>query len=283
MLVVNKIDELRKVLKEKRKGGCSVGFVPTMGALHAGHASLIRRSAREHGCTVVSIFVNPSQFNEVSDFEKYPKNQENDRIIAENEGASILFCPEANEIYPDGFETSVIVGQVADTLCGAARPGHFRGVAGIVLKLLNIVQPDDAYFGQKDAQQIAVIKKMVRDLNLDVRIEACPIIRERDGLAMSSRNIFLNDTERSEAVILPTALETAKRLVREGVRETGEIKKCVASLIGRSKLAEVDYIEIVDADTMQTVPSVNGRALLALAVRFGKTRLIDNIMLQVYN
>jgi len=283
MIVITTIEEMRSAIRSARKEGISVGFVPTMGSLHEGHVSLVRRSAAENGLTVVSIFVNPTQFNDAADLEKYPRNIESDSEAAGKAGASILFVPPVREIYPDGFDTSVIVGHVTETLCGAGRPGHFRGVAVVVLKLFNIIAPDTAYFGNKDAQQVAVVKKMVKDLNVDVRIVACPIVREEDGLAMSSRNVFLSKEQRRQAAVLPESLELARAMAASGVIDARAVIDAVAAKIREKELAEIEYIDIVDADTMQSASSIENGSLLAVAVRFGDTRLIDNAILEVYN
>lgn len=280
MQTYNDIRSLKEHLGKLRREGKTIGFVPTMGFLHEGHQSLIKRAAEENAAAVVSIFVNPVQFGPNEDFEKYPRDLERDIKAAAEAGASVLFFPDRKEIYPEGYRTYVEVEEITGVLCGASRPGHFRGVATVVTKLLNIVAPDRAYFGQKDAQQAIVIQRMVRDLNMDPEIIVCPIIREKDGLAMSSRNVYLTVEEREEAVVLSQALKLAQEMAGKGERDIHAVLSAVRSLIESKPLANIDYVEAVGTETMKPADRLEGRVLLALAVRFGNTRLIDNTILE---
>ena len=256
-----------------------IGLVPTMGYLHEGHLSLIRRSVKENDVTVASIFVNPMQFGPKEDFEKYPRAIKRDELMLKEAGTDILFYPGAGEMCPEPYYTYVNVEYLTDVLCGKSRPGHFRGVATVVAKLFNIVKPDTAYFGQKDAQQAVVIQKMVRDLNIDVKINVMPIAREPDGLAMSSRNIYLSGQERKDAVVLYNALALAKKMIKNGARAPHEIISAMRSLITKKNSAKIEYIKIVDPQTLRPVKDIRGAVLIALAVYIGKTRLIDNMKL----
>jgi pantoate--beta-alanine ligase len=250
-----------------------------MGALHEGHLSLVRRAAAQSGFVVVSIFVNPTQFGPGEDLNKYPRDLEGDSRLLESVGADIVYAPDKASVYPSGYATYVTVERLIEGLCGLSRPGHFRGVATIVAKLFNTVRPHVAVFGQKDAQQAAVIKRMVRDLDLDIAIDVGPIVREPDGLAMSSRNRYLDSEERSEAAILSRALREAETMVSSGVTDAHKIKAGVQEMINSMPLACIEYVEIVDREELFNVSDVSGGALLALAVRFGGTRLIDNTVL----
>jgi pantoate--beta-alanine ligase len=267
---------IRAAVAQARAEGKIVGLVPTMGALHQGHLSLIRRARAECGFVVVWIFVNPTQFGPQEDLERYPRDLERDRMLAAEAGADVIFNPSVAEIYPQGFSTWVEVEGLGDGLCGASRPGHFRGVCTVVAKFFNICEPDKAYFGRKDAQQLAIIRRMVRDLNLRPEIVGCETVREADGLAMSSRNAYLSPDERRQAVVLNQALRTAERLVREGERDAAAIEASIRAVLGSAPLADVDYVAIVDAEDLQPVSTIAGDCLIALAVRFGATRLIDN-------
>jgi pantoate--beta-alanine ligase len=261
----------------------SVGLVPTMGALHAGHLSLIERSVRENDATVVSIFLNPTQFSEGEDLDKYPSSLEADIAMCRDAGADLVFAPGADEIYPDGFSTYIDMTGPTDVLCGLTRPGHFRGVMTVVTKLFNIVRPDRAYFGEKDAQQLAVIRKMAADLNMGIEIIGCPTVREDDELAMSSRNAYLSPEERRAARCIPRALGLARYMAERnpsGVsRENldAEILEAVRSAIGEEPLANMEYAELLDAADLSEIDESTERALLAVAVHIGETRLIDNI------
>jgi len=282
MDTVKKIDVLRSRLKEASRNGKSVGLVPTMGFLHEGHLSLIKRAREENDLLVVSLFVNPTQFGPGEDLESYPRDLEKDADSCSAEGADILFAPDAGEMYFEDYGTYVEVsGGLTKGLCGKSRPTHFRGVTSVVSKLFNIVEPDRAYFGQKDAQQVAVIKRMVRDLNFDVEIVVCPIVREADGLAKSSRNIYLSEVERKAALVLNRSLKAAAERISSGERNGDEIKAMVENMIKQEPLSAIDYVEVVDAENMKPLEILKGSVLLALAVRFGKARLIDNIRLEV--
>jgi len=275
MKVLKTIDEM----KELRPGLAEpVGFVPTMGYLHQGHLALVRQARAENVSVVVSIFVNPTQFGPQEDFARYPRDPQRDLALLDKEGTDIVFMPSADEMYPKNFNSWVEVGKVAERLEGAARPGHFRGVATVVAKLFNIVQPDRAYFGQKDAQQLIVIRKMTRDLDMNLEIVAVPTVREPDGLAMSSRNTYLNPEERKQAIVLYQALTLAQKLYSEGERGAEAIRQQMTALIQKQPLAKIDYISIADAETLDELDTVKPPALVSLAVRIGRTRLIDNVV-----
>ncbi len=274
------VEEVRNNVKEWKKQGLSVGFVPTMGYLHEGHASLIERAAAENDKVVVSVFVNPIQFGPTEDLESYPRDFEADCVLCEKMGADLVFHPENEEMYFDDFCTFVDINTLSEVLCGKTRPIHFRGVCTVVSKLFNIVAPDKAYFGQKDAQQLAIIKRMVRDLNFDIEIIGCPIIREDDGLAKSSRNTYLNPQERAAAVILSKAIFTGQKMVKEGIKDALTVKATMMAILKSEPLANVEYVEMVDFGTLQDVETINGPILTAIAVRIGKTRLIDNFIVE---
>lgn len=276
MIVLEKINELRDRVKEWRSEGLKVGFVPTMGYLHEGHESLIKRASEENDKVVVSIFVNPIQFGPKEDLSTYPRDLERDSKVCERAGANIIFHPENEEMYFNDFSTFVDMNGLTSGLCGKSRPTHFRGVCTVVTKLFNIVAPDRAYFGEKDAQQLAVIKRMVRDLNIDVEVIGCPIVREKDGLAKSSRNTYLSTEERSAAIILNKALNIAKEKIEDGERISSNIISTVKDIIESEKLARIDYIEVVDSFSMESVDKIEKSVLVAIAVFIGKTRLIDN-------
>jgi pantoate--beta-alanine ligase len=281
MRTVHTVRELQAALRERRRAGESIGLVPTMGAFHEGHLSLIRRSREDSGVVVVSLFVNPTQFNDSSDLDAYPRDEARDAALAAELGADYLFAPSPLEVYPDGFATTVSVAGLTETLEGVHRGrGHFDGVTTVVAKLFNVVAPDVAYFGQKDAQQVAVIKRMVRDLDLPVRIEVCPTVREPDGLAMSSRNVHLSPADRARAAALNRALEAIS-----GAIETGERDPAAAIARGRAELdpaqIEPEYLELVSAQTLESVSRIDGDVLAVIAARVGGTRLIDNHMIHV--
>ena len=281
MKVVRKVSALRREVARARARGARIGFVPTMGALHEGHLSLILRARRETGYVVVSIFVNPTQFGPAEDYDCYPRTFASDRRAAAQAGVDLIFAPTAAEMYPEGFATYVeVTGGLTAGLCGRSRPGFFRGVATVVTKLLNQVRPDVAYFGQKDPQQAVVVRRLVRDLDLPVRIVVCPIVREPDGLALSSRNRHLSPAERGQATVLYQALRRAEELFAAGVRETARLKRSLRAVIRRAPAARIDYLEVVDAETLEPLRVVDRPALVALAVFIGKTRLIDNTVLR---
>lgn len=267
---------------EFRSGGKSLGFVPTMGALHDGHLSLVKKSIEDNEITVVSIFVNPTQFGPEEDFDQYPRDLEGDIKKLSSHDPDCIFLPDNKEMYPDGFSTSINVGIAGEILCGASRPGHFNGVATVVEKLFNIVLPDRAYFGQKDFQQTVVIRNMVRQLNLNIDIAVCPIIREDDGLAMSSRNVYLNREERSSALIIYKALQHAEDLIlSKGMEDADSVKIEVEKLIKSKPLAKIEYIEIVNPRDLKSLTVINEPAIICIAVSIGRTRLIDNLIVNM--
>jgi pantoate--beta-alanine ligase len=276
---VTSIKEMAAIGRALYRLGKSVGFVPTMGYLHEGHLSLVRRAKRENQVVVVSVFVNPTQFGPNEDLDRYPRDLERDARLLEAEGVDYLFTPTAEEMYPEGYSTWVEVENLTEGLCGAKRPGHFRGVATVVTKLFNLVKPTRAYFGEKDFQQLQVIKRLVSDLNLDVEVVGCPIVREPDGLAMSSRNAYLSPEERESAVALYRALQLAKRLFEGGERDAETVKRKVREFLESYPLVKgVDYVEVVSADTLKPVKTIKEGDLIALAVFVGNARLIDNFV-----
>jgi pantoate--beta-alanine ligase len=261
-----------------KKEGKSIGFVPTMGCLHEGHLSLVRAAKKHTDVVVMSIFVNPLQFGPKEDFERYPRDFKHDERLASDAGVDVIFYPSVKEMYPEGYATYVNVERLTDGLCGASRPGHFRGVATVVAKLLGIVRPDVAYFGQKDAQQAAVIKKMAQDLNMGVEIKVVPIVREKDGLAMSSRNVFLSEAERRDALVLHQSLKRAESLVADGERDAGRIIRMMRDMFAERPSVKLEYVSIVDPKELSCLDTISKEALIAVAARVGKTRLIDNIV-----
>ncbi|MDY2627723.1 MAG: pantoate--beta-alanine ligase [Lachnospiraceae bacterium] len=279
MKVTTTIPETREQIKAWKKEGCTIGLVPTMGFLHEGHASLIKKCREENDRVVVSVFVNPTQFGPNEDLEAYPRDFERDSRLCEELGADLIFHPEPEEMYHDPH-AFVSIDLLSETLCGKTRPIHFKGVCTVVSKLFNIVTPDNAYFGQKDAQQLAIIKKMVQDLNFDIRIVGCPIIREEDGLAKSSRNTYLNPEERQAALCLSRAVRRGQEVIRPGI-SSQEVLREMRTVIEAEPLARIDYVSIVDALTMQPVEKVEKDVLAAMAVYIGKTRLIDNFSYEV--
>lgn len=277
MKIIEKINEMRR-LRQQLAG--PVGLVPTMGYLHAGHLALVRQARAENPSVVVSIFVNPAQFGPQEDFRQYPRDTQSDLALLEKEGADIVFMPSLAEMYPPQFDSWVDVAEITERLEGAARPGHFRGVATIAAKLFNIVQPTRAYFGQKDAQQAIVIKKMVADLNMNREIVTVPTVREPDGLAMSSRNTYLNPQQRQAALVLYQALNLAQQLWTQGERDAQIIRQRMTDLIKKQPLADIDYVSIADNETLDELDTIKPPALVSLAVRIGKTRLIDNLVIE---
>ncbi len=276
MKVVNSVADMRAVRRELTG---SVGLVPTMGYLHEGHLVLVRRARSENETVVVSIFVNPTQFGAGEDFQTYPRDPERDLALLQGEEVDVVFMPPAEQMYPAHFSTWVDVQQITEWLEGALRPGHFRGVATVVAKLFNIVEPTRAYFGQKDAQQLIVIKRMVSDLNMNLELVAVPTVREPDGLAMSSRNTYLSPKERQAALVLWQALNLASQLWSEGERNAGKIRQKMKALIDSEPLAQIDYISVADAESLEELGEIDRPALVSLAVRVAKSRLIDNIVL----
>ncbi|MDD6401664.1 MAG: pantoate--beta-alanine ligase [Lachnospiraceae bacterium] len=282
MRVVSTVNEVRNQVKAWKKEGLSIGFVPTMGYLHEGHASLIKRSVSENDKVVVSIFVNPMQFGPTEDLASYPRDLEADSKLCEEMGAELIFHPEPEEMYDQGFCSFVDMNGLTNALCGLSRPVHFRGVCTVVNKLFNIVTPDKAYFGEKDAQQLAVIKRMVKDLNMDIEIVGCPIIREADGLAKSSRNTYLSDESRKQAVILSKSIFMGKKMIEDGERNAKKVIDAMKDMINSASLTKIDYVEIVDVNTMKSIDEIKGEILCAIAVNVGgEARLIDNFMMKV--
>ncbi len=280
MEITGLIEAVRAQVKEWRRQGHSVGFVPTMGYLHEGHESLIQRAVKENDKVVVSDFVNPIQFGAQEDLSTYPRDLDADCALCEAAGVDLLFHHAPEEMYAPDFSTYVKAERVSDGLCGKSRPTQFQGVCTVVCKLFHIVMPDRAYFGQKDAQQLAVIRRMTRDLNLDIAIVGCPIIREADGLAKSSRNTYLNEEERTAALVLSRAIFLGEELIKQGERDAETVLSAMREIILAEPLARIDYVEMVDADTMETIRQAKGRTLVAIAVWIGTTRLIDNFILE---
>ncbi|EAH9284473.1 pantoate--beta-alanine ligase [Campylobacter upsaliensis] len=278
MQIINDIKDLKNIIKKWKNQGLSIGYVPTMGYLHEGHLSLIKKASKNDKI-IVSIFVNPMQFGVNEDLATYPRDLERDAKLCENEGVAVLFTPSVEQMYPKGFSSYVDMNSLTDKLCGAKREGHFRGVCTILMKFFHLITPDVAYFGQKDAQQCAVVKHMVEDLNLDLEIEICPIIREKDGLAKSSRNVYLNEAERKAALVLSRAIFLGENLIQKGERESKIILQAMREELQKESLARIDYIELVNPKTMQNLERIGDSALGALAVYIGKTRLIDNFLL----
>ena len=281
MQIVTRVAELKNVIRTARAAGQTIGVVPTMGYLHEGHLTLMRKARAEQGVVIATIFVNPLQFGPQEDYAVYPRDLKRDSAMAETTGIDVLFAPSVDEMYPAGNGrtlTFVDVEQITTKLCGASRPGHFRGVSTVVAKLLNITEADVGYFGQKDAQQVTVIRRMVDDLNMNVKIVAVPIVRESDGLALSSRNQYLSPDERQAALVLSRSLVRAQELLQAGEKDSGQILAVMNDLISREPLASVEYISIVDPTVLEPLQQISGPALIALAVRFGKTRLIDNLI-----
>lgn len=278
MKVVKTIKEVREVVSSWRRDGLTVGLVPTMGYLHEGHQSLISKSVSENDRTVVSVFVNPIQFGPNEDLEAYPRDLKRDMEAVEAVGGDLIFNPEPAEMYPSHFTSFIDTTETTELLCGAVRPVHFRGVCTVVGKLFNIVTPDRAYFGQKDAQQLATIRRFVRDLNFGLEIVPCPIVREADGLAKSSRNTYLSPAERKAALILSKSLALGKKAVDEGERDASKVVSIITESLQTEPLARIDYVEVVDFENIQRVETISGETLVAIAVYIGKTRLIDNFI-----
>ncbi|MCQ2417445.1 MAG: pantoate--beta-alanine ligase [Oscillospiraceae bacterium] len=280
MKLVKTIAEVREITAEWRKQGLTVGFVPTMGYLHEGHASLIEASSANNDKTVVSVFLNPMQFGANEDLASYPRDIERDQKVVEAAGGDLIFNPEPSEMYHEGFSSFVDMTVLTEELCGLSRPVHFRGVCTVVAKLFNIVKPDRAYFGKKDAQQLAVIRHMVDDLNMDIEIIGCPIIREENGLAKSSRNTYLSASEQEAALVLSRSIFMGEKMVNEGERDAEKIIAEMTQMISAEPLAKIDYVKIVDLGTMQQIQRIEKPALCAIAVYIGKTRLIDNFFIE---
>lgn len=282
MKLINSINEIRNAIKNERKDNKSVGFVPTMGYLHEGHMSLIKEARKNNDIVVVSIFVNPTQFGPDEDLDTYPRDIDRDSKLCEKEGVDYIFHPAVDEMYLEGYATYVETeSDITNKLCGASRDGHFTGVMSVVTKLFNIVNPDRAYFGRKDYQQVAVIKKMVRDLNFDIDIVDCPIIREKDGLAKSSRNTYLTEEQRKDALVLNKTLKMAKEMILGGEKDKDIILKEILDKINEVTYSEVDYVEILDRNNLDEIEKIDRDVVIALAVKIGKPRLIDNIIVEV--
>lgn len=281
MKTIENISRMSTFVKMMKKEGKSIGFVPTMGYLHEGHLSLVKAARKHTDVVVMSIFVNPIQFGPKEDFDKYPRDLKRDEEMAREAGVDVIFYPHLKDMYPEGYATYVTVERLTENLCAAARPGHFRGVATVVTKLFNIVKPDVAYFGQKDMQQAVMVKKMAYDLNMDVEVKIMPIAREKDGLAMSSRNTYLSDAERRDAVIIYQSLKNAESLIKNGERDAKKIVKAVEAAISSKQSARIEYVKVVDTKELKDLKVISGEAALAVAVYFGSTRLIDNITITV--
>ncbi|MEG1930649.1 MAG: pantoate--beta-alanine ligase [Anaerovorax sp.] len=282
-MLSKEIKTVREQIKSWRKQGYTIGFVPTMGALHEGHKSLIERAIKENDKTVVSVFVNPTQFGPKEDYDTYPREIEKDYQLCMTTGANLIFNPSPEEMYLPNKATSVTISGLTDILCGAKRPGYFDGVCLVVSKLFHIVTPDKAYFGQKDAQQVAVLKRMVQDLNIDLEIVSCPIIREEDGLARSSRNTYLSSQEREAALILSKSLQLAEKALFSGERNVASLKKIITDTINKETLAKIDYVEIVDSENLTKIEhTITSSILIPIAVYIGKTRLIDNLTFPIH-
>jgi pantoate--beta-alanine ligase len=279
MKTIDSISRMSTFVKMMKKEGKSIGFVPTMGYLHEGHMSLVKAAKKHTDVVVMSIFINPLQFGPKEDFEKYPRDLRHDEELAREAGVDVIFYPSLKDMYPEGYATYVTVDKLTDTLCGGSRPGHFKGVATVVTKLFNIVKPNVAYFGQKDMQQALIMKKMVADLNMDVDVKIMPITREKDGLAMSSRNMYLSEAERKDAIVLYQSLKLAENMAKQGERDARKILKAMEDMIKQKPAAKIDYIKAVDTKDLRDVKHVSGEVMVALAVFFGHTRLIDNIII----
>ena len=281
MKKIDKINDIRNVLALERKANRSIALVPTMGFLHEGHLSLIREARQKNDIVVVSIFVNPTQFGPNEDLETYPRDINKDSTLCEKEGVDYIFHPSVEEMYGEDYATYVITeSDITSKLCGASREGHFKGVMSVVTKLFNIIEPDHAYFGRKDYQQVAVIKKMVRDLNIPVEIIDCPIVREADGLAMSSRNTYLTPEERKDALVLNQSLNEGKERILDGEKNKQVIVQEILDKINEIPYSEIDYVEILDATTLENIEVIDRPVVIALAVTIGKPRLIDNIVVE---
>jgi pantoate--beta-alanine ligase len=279
-LGVKRIGDVQREVRKARGKGLRIGLVPTMGALHEGHASLIRAARAECGYVAVSLFVNPTQFGPGEDLSRYPRPVEKDVELCRREGADLVFAPAAAEMYPEGFATAVCIAGLSEKMCGAFRPGHFDGVCTVVAKLLAIVQPDAAYFGEKDAQQLAIVRRMAADLNLPVAIRGCPLVREPDGLAMSSRNAYLGTEERQRALAISAALADARKAIESGERDAAKVAAAVRRRLEAAAGVEIQYVAVVDPDTLADLDRIAGQALVAVAAKVGATRLIDNVLLR---
>ncbi|MGI6452604.1 MAG: pantoate--beta-alanine ligase [Syntrophomonadaceae bacterium] len=282
MQIIKSVEEMQQWVREKKQQGNKIGLVPTMGFLHEGHLSLVRQAKKDCDTVIVSVFVNPIQFGAGEDYDEYPRDLTRDAALLEKEQADVVFAPAVKEMYPAGYNTFVeVFGEATQKMCGASRPGHFRGVTTVVAKLFNICQPELAYFGQKDAQQVTIVEKMVRELNFPLKIVRVPIVREKDGLAMSSRNVYLDSTQRQEAVVLSKSLKMAEDQIKQGERDIKKVKNLMQEMISECPQAKVDYIEIANAYDLSDLEEIQGQVLIALAVKIGNTRLIDNMLVEV--
>lgn len=280
MKTIVRANTLKHCLKQPNHHGKTIGFVPTMGYLHDGHLSLIRRCRTENDLCILSIFVNPTQFAPHEDFKRYPRNKKNDELLAKEVKVDIIFYPSIKEMYPTGYTTYIDVGTIGHVLCGKSRPHHFRGVTTIVLKLLNCIHPHKLYLGQKDAQQAIVIKKMLKDLNISTKVSIVPTVREKDGLAMSSRNVYLSKQQRSQASMIYQSLLYAKMKIRNGETNVSMVKSAMRRILNQNSFLKIDYLDCLNADTLMPIKKLQGKILIAIAVVIGKTRLIDNIIIR---
>jgi pantoate--beta-alanine ligase len=280
MELITSIPALKERVAAWSQEGLTIGLVPSMGALHEGHMSLMRKARETCDKVVVSVFVNPLQFGPNEDYEAYPRMLDHDTAVCEGEGVDVVFHPSVEEMYPPHHNTYVVMETLTDTLCGASRPGHFRGVCTVVTKLFNLVEPNYAFFGEKDAQQLAIIRRMVADLNMNVKVVGCPIVRESDGLAKSSRNAYLSKEERQAALVLSRSLTAAREALAAGERSTERLVGVIEDVIAKEPLAHIDYVSVVEGETLQPVPQVDTSVLVAIAVYIGKTRLIDNFFFE---
>jgi len=281
MKLITTIDEMKEYSREAHRQGKTIGFVPTMGYLHEGHMSLVKAAREQCDVVVISIFVNPAQFGPGEDLDRYPRDIERDKRVSEGCGVDVVFFPSVEDMYPDRYSTYVeLTGAFTDTMCGSSRPGHFRGVTTVVSKLFNIISPNVSYFGQKDAQQAIVIKRMVDDLNMDTEIRVMPIVREKDGLAMSSRNACLSEEERKKAPNIFRSLEQAEGFIAAGESSADKVREEMKKILGESGGLKIDYLEIVDADDLSPVKAIGGNTLIAVAAFIGRTRLIDNVLIR---
>jgi pantoate--beta-alanine ligase len=282
MQTFTNVTEMQEWCKQQKRAGKTIGLVPTMGYLHQGHMALVREARHRCDIVIVSIFVNPIQFGVGEDFEEYPRDLAKDSLLLEEGRADAIFAPSIKEMYPSGYNSFVeVLGEISQKLCAKSRPGHFRGVTTVVSKLFHICLPDYAFFGQKDAQQVTIIEKMVRELNFPLNIVRVPIVREEDGLALSSRNVYLNTEQRKQALVLNRSLYAAQDLIKSGERSVTKVKSLLEQTIKTSPDANIDYAEIYDASDLSELEEIKGRVLIALAVKFGKTRLIDNLLVEV--
>ena len=279
MKIIEKINEMTEIKRQNIREGKTVGLVPTMGCLHEGHRSLIKKARENNDIVVVSVFVNPTQFGPGEDYESYPRDLKRDAEICREEGADYVFHPSPEEMYPDGFSTFAVPGEnMTNVMCGISRPIHFRGVCTVLTKLFNIISPNNAYFGEKDIQQLAIVKRMVKDMNFDIEITGCPIVREEDGLAKSSRNKYLSAKERKAATVLRRSIIKAEEMISEGEKDAVRIKAAIIETIENEPLAKIDYVEILNFDTFERLKEIEGKVLIGIAVFIGSTRLIDNMV-----